>query len=86
MLDEPTAAMYTDRWGKKHLALVTERFPSSRDIMHPTVNVVYITDNTKQRDQYGTQKKRGLNVPHRSNQSGPGHYWESVTVRVVEGR
>lgn len=69
------AVKFVDPTGKSHDALVTADW-STKTFNPGAVNVVYITDDSSKRDPYGQQTERATSVPHKSNQSAHGYYWE----------
>jgi len=81
ILEKPKGLLvvFVDRWGVLHLALVTKVHESNRSTTaRPTVNLWFTTSDERQTDQYGLQKKRGLNVPHKSGSTSDGSYWMTI--------
>lgn len=42
----------------------------------PSVNLVYVSNDSTQTDSYGRQIARSTSVPHQSVQPAPGYYWK----------
>ena len=74
--------VYVDRKGGEHLAMLTDEVEDNKNILEPSVNLVYISV-VGDRDQYGAQKKRDELVPHRTSQSGSRRYWRRLTLADV---
>lgn len=72
---EGTWVTYVDPQGKSHNAIVTADW-STKNFNPGALNVVYVTDEAGKRDPYGMQIERATSVPHKSNQSAFGSYWE----------
>lgn len=66
---------YVDPRGVEHEALVTASFndPTKKE---SSVNVVYVSGDEGETDQYGRQIKRDTSVPHEGDQAAPGRYWK----------
>jgi hypothetical protein len=58
--------------GKQFSAVVTANWGTGPT---PSINVVYVTDDTAKTDTYGRQIERNTSVVHRSNQAAHGMYW-----------
>lgn len=69
---------YVDPYAKSHTALVTTVFSSGHpgdDGPKPSVNLVYVSDDESQTDQYGRQIARNTSVVHETNQAAHGMFW-----------
>lgn len=66
---EHRPALVTQTWGKDG----TKEYDPAE--AHLSINLVFVTDNPAETDQYGWQTKHETSVPHKSNQSAPGYYW-----------
>jgi hypothetical protein len=58
-------------------ALVTNVFeyvPSP----NPTINVVAVSEDEAEKDNYGRQTKRYTSVPHQKNSTAHGYYWREA--------
>lgn len=68
---------FFDAYGKQHMALVTQRFDGGDPEKYPfpAINVVLVSQDESQKDQYGRQITRYTSVVHKSNQSAHGMYW-----------
>lgn len=67
---------YVDEFGKAHNALVTaDHQPSEK---RPSVNLVYVSTEDSETDQYGRQIKRATSVVHKDNQGAHGRYWREL--------
>ena len=73
---------FVDAYGKPHLALVTTVFSSG----HPgdgteksSLNVVYVSDDESEVDQYGRQIKRSTSVVNEQFQSAHGMFWRPIS-------
>lgn len=69
--------LFADQFGKEHPAFVTSVFDNGNPDEYPTpsLNVVYVSDDSTKTDQYGRQLERATSVPHESNQSAHGYKW-----------
>lgn len=45
------------------------------DPMHATINLVIVSGNENEHDNYGRQTKHETSVPHQRNTTSPGYYW-----------
>jgi hypothetical protein len=66
------AVVYVDAVGDEHQAVVTNVFgttPAS------AINLVYVSGDESERDQYGRQIKRETSVVHQDSQSAHGRFW-----------
>jgi hypothetical protein len=63
------ACVFVDPVGKAHAALITEVWGPQ------CVNVVYVTDEDGQSDNYGQKLVRSTSVMHGSVQQAHGNYW-----------
>lgn len=72
------AVLYTDPYGHSFDAVVTADWNITEENPLGSINLVYVSGNTSETDQYGRQIKRDTSVPHRTNQSAPGRFWEIV--------
>lgn len=63
------ACVFVDPVGKAHDALITEVWGKQ------CVNVVFVTDEDNQRDDYGQKLVRFTSVMHGSVQQAHGNYW-----------
>lgn len=61
--------IWHDSRGKAHNALVTSVHGEN------CVNLVYVSDNEREHDQYGRQTKRDCSVVHKSITEAHGNYW-----------
>jgi hypothetical protein len=61
---------YIDPRGVAHEALTTAIWSET------CVNLVYVSLDANEKDDYGQQIKRETSVVHKSLQSSPGQYWE----------
>lgn len=64
---------YIDQFGRSHNALVTQVWNSGTEF--PSVNLVFVSNDDSEVDQYGRQIKREASVVHESNQAAHGRYW-----------
>lgn len=69
---------FTDERAVAHDALVTSVFDNGDQEKYPdpSINVVYVSKDGTQTDQYGRQIVRKTSVTHRSKQSAHGYFWE----------
>ena len=67
---------YVDPVGKSHKALVTANW----GIASPTasLNLVYVSDNESETDQYGRQIRRDTSVVHETSQPAHGRFWRDL--------
>jgi hypothetical protein len=73
-MDIGSEITYTDPRGRKHRALVTANWGIDTPVK--AVNLVYVSDDEGETDQYGRQIKRDTSVPHKDSQAAHGRYWE----------
>lgn len=69
------AVKFTDTKGVQHDALVTCDF-STKTYSPGSVNVTYVSSDSDKSDPYGRQIERASSIPHKSNQSAHGNFWE----------
>lgn len=69
------SVVFVDGYGIERSALVTSVWLTSYG-PNPGVNLVYVSGNEGETDQYGRQLKRETSVVHQSNQPAPGMYWK----------
>lgn len=66
---------YVDPRGVEHAAVVTADWGDGA-IEFPSLNVVFVTDDSTKQDPYGNQIERSTSVPHESNRGGAhGNFW-----------
>lgn len=77
--------MFVDERGREHQALITKVFDNGDPEKYPipALNVVYVSQDDSQSDQYGRQIVRKPSVPHTTNQSAHGYMWYEQTLRPV---
>lgn len=74
---------FYDPVGDRYNALVTTVFavghPGTEgyDDQTPAINVVYVSGEESETDQYGRQIRRHTSVVHKSRQSAHGMYWDT---------
>lgn len=81
MIEIGQSVEFVDSVGKSHIALVTTVFTSGHpgdDGPNPSVNLVYVSDDESQTDQYGRQIARRTSVVHESNQYAHGMFWREI--------
>jgi hypothetical protein len=61
---------YTDHRGVQHLALITAVWSET------TLNLVYVSKDATEHDDYGNQIKRETSVYVKTPSSAPGNFWE----------
>jgi len=66
---------FVDPTGKAHDAIVTADW-STKTFDPGALNVVFVSSEPDKRDPYGQQIERATSVPHKSNQSAFGYFWE----------
>jgi len=82
--------IFLDSHRKKHPALVTavwDVFPSDENGVHhitdeqhpPSLNLVYVAEDTSREDQYGRQIERTTSVVHVSLNAARGNCWKLPT-------
>ena len=74
---------FTDAYGKVHDALVCAWHIGYGDAQkhkelhgEPSINIVYVTDDSMKRDSYGQQIERHTSVVHKGNQWAAGMFWK----------
>ncbi len=65
---------FVDERMGEHEALVTNIFPGG-DNGEPSLNVVYVSTEEDQHDQYGRQIVRKTSIVHKSKQYAHGLFW-----------
>lgn len=78
--------VYIDPQNMAHMALVTADWNITEEDPLGSVNLVYVSDNTEETDQYGRQIKRDTSVPHETKQSAPGRKWRHISVLTADGK
>lgn len=68
-----SVVIYVDQLKVKHNALVTATHGFNDS--HPSINVVFVSDDPKAHDQYGQQMVHETSIVHQKNQSAFGFYW-----------
>lgn len=68
------AVIFVDQLGVEHNALLTA-VHGTTDQFDPSVNLLYVSGNTTESDQYGRQINRESSVVHTSSQGAHGNYW-----------
>jgi hypothetical protein len=75
----PRAALVTETWGDKpkigdkfqeYSEYETETYPNP-----PAINLLFISGDSRRRDDCGRQPERRTSVVHRSMNSAHGNYW-----------
>jgi hypothetical protein len=71
--------IYVDPRGRKYKALVTAVWPFEygKD-KEPGLNLVIVSADPDQYDDYGRQIIRPSSVPHQTSQAAPANYWIEV--------
>lgn len=69
--------IFVDEVGKEHDALVTADWGYGKT-ENPSINLVFVTDDTSMNDPYGLQMVRKTSVVHESNQAAPGFFWREA--------
>jgi len=73
-----SAVLFTDSVGHDHLALVTNTFGT-------TINLVYASEDVSRTDTYGRQLERATSVQHQGVAiHAPGMFWRGVTEEKRE--
>lgn len=70
--------MVVDEVGALHHGLVTNNWGNTEvedGKAGPTINVLFVSDDTTKVDQYGTQIERLSSCSHKLNSHAPGRYW-----------
>ena len=68
---------FTDENGVAHDALVTRCWNAGNEPWTAyAINLVYVSTDESQEDQYGRQIVRKTSVPPKASQSAPGFYYE----------
>lgn len=70
---------YVDEFAKPHLAIVTSKYIGAA-APAPSINVVFVSDNENETDQYGRQIKRETSVVPEANQAAHGRFWREVVA------
>ena len=72
--------VFVDPVGDSHNAVVTTLFDNNdpERYPNPSVNLVYVSKDANETDQYGRQIKRNTSVVHKSNQFAHGMYWRRL--------
>ncbi len=68
--------VFVDAHGMGHPALITAVHGSSGPNWQPSINLVFVTDDTSKTDPYGRQIERNTSVVHKSMQGAHGMFWE----------
>lgn len=63
---------YYDEFGVPHQAVLTQVWGTDPKC---AVNLVYVSSDSNETDQYGRQIKRECSVVHKDNQGAHGRYW-----------
>lgn len=71
--------VYHDSKNKAHDALITAVWGQPGYLNPCSVNIVIVSDNDTEKDQYGRQVKRETSVGHKLNQTAHGRYWRFVS-------
>jgi len=75
-MDIGSHVFYVDERGIQHHALVTANWNITEADPNGSLNLVYVSDNEAETDQYGRQIKReATSVVHETKQSAHGRYW-----------
>jgi hypothetical protein len=69
------AVTYVDPKGIEHAALVTANWGG--DAPDPSLNLVYVSDDETQTDNYGRQIGRNTSVVAEARQHAHGNYWKA---------
>ncbi len=69
------AVRYIDAHGKQHAAIVTQVWSQAAPTQ-ASINLVYVSGDDSETDQYGRQIKRKTSIVHKDDQGAPGNYWE----------
>lgn len=65
---------FVDEDHQEHNALVTAVHGNPND--NPTINLLYVSSDESQYDQYGRQIIRKSSVPHQSRTTANGYLWK----------
>ena len=65
--------IFVDEVGVEHDALLTAIHGDPANF--PSVNLLYVSPNTTETDQYGRQIKRESSVVYQTSQGAHGNYW-----------
>lgn len=65
---------YVDPTGHSHNAIVTQVWGGAMD----SLNLVYVSDNEAETDQYGRQIARDTSVVAEKHQSAHGRFWREL--------
>lgn len=69
---------YVDEHSVERDALCTQQWGQGEydeAIGGPAINIVFVSLNEKETDQYGRQTKHETSVVHRAKQGAPGKFW-----------
>ena len=69
------SVVFVDAHGQGHPALLTAVHGSAGPEWQPSVNLVFVTDDTSKTDPYGRQIERHTSVVHRAMQGAHGMFW-----------
>lgn len=70
-----SAVIFVDQLKKRHNALVTSTHGFQE---HPSINLVFVSDDENAHDQYGQQIVHETSIVHQSDQSAFGFYWKGI--------
>ncbi len=79
-MDIGSIVKFTDEYAVQHDALVTTVFDNGNreKFPNPAINVVYVSKDASQTDQYGRQIVRKTSVVKKTNQSAHGYFWDEA--------
>ena len=70
------AVKFIDENRREHDALVTAVWENmTHGVVPPGCNLLYVSSNDEQRDQYGRQIERRSSVAHKDGNGAPGWVW-----------
>lgn len=77
-MEKGDCVVYVDPVGNEFKALVTAVWGhyNPDDETKPGLNLVYVSDNPSEEDQYGRQIKRVTSIVHQSKQAAHGNFWK----------
>lgn len=75
-MDIGSTVEYVDPVGRAHSALVTANWGA--DSPTRALNLVYVSEDEAEHDQYGRQIKRDTSVVHESVQPAHGRFWREL--------
>lgn len=81
MIEVGESVAFVDPTGRTHEALVTTVFAAGHpgtDDNYPAINLVYVSDDPSETDQYGRQIKRYTSVVHETKQAAHGMFWREL--------